>query len=139
MEKDIEAFVCRQICSNRGTDNVVMKTALIDLAERYHISVTPKMTKEEIYLQLREQLYLKDILAVCNIGVKSIDVQQLFGITHRELKKLEESGFLRVSGKRRFCAYGRNIYVPLYDAIQVYSLTPEAVHDELKRLSKRKV
>ncbi len=127
-----EEFVQRQIAANRGTENAVMKDGLIKLAVKNGIEIKPNMTKAEIYRLLRKQLDLERILEVCeHIGVRSIDIQQRFGVTHPEVKKLEKSGFLKVSGYEKIRIYGKYRQVPLYDPFQVYDLTAEAIHAEL--------
>lgn len=70
-----------------------------------------------------------------HIGIRSLDVQDRFGITHQEVKKLEKSGFLKISGYETARLYGRYVKVPLYNPVQVFALTVERVRDELKKLS----
>lgn len=136
---DAEAFVRRQICANRGTENAVMRDDLIKLAEQNGIKVKSTMTKDEIYLQLRERLNLESIIEICeHIGVRSINMQQRFGIPHTEVKKLERSGFLKASGYEEIRLYGKYRQVPLYNPVQVFELTREAIDSELKQLSERK-
>ncbi len=134
-----EEFIHRQICANRGTKSAVMKDDLVRLAVKNGIDVKPNRTKEEIYRLLRTQLDLESILCACkHIGVRAIDIQQRFGITHPEVKQLEKSGFLRVSGYETVRMYGKYRQVPLYDPCQVYELTAAAIYAELHCLSRQK-
>lgn len=137
--EDAEAFVRRRITANLGSDNVIMKDDLIKLAEERGIKLDKNMTKDQIYLELRKHVSIDEILALCEcIGVSSRDIQDRFGIDHKSVKKLEKSGFLKVSGKMRFRMYGKNMYAPLYDPFQIFSLSTEEVQAELEKLGKKK-
>lgn len=63
------------------------------------------------------------------IGVTSKNYQEAFGITHKQVKKLEKKGILKVVGNYKFRAYGRVLKAPLYDAYQFAMIADETVKE----------
>ena len=63
------------------------------------------------------------------IGVTSKNYQEAFGITHKQVKKLEKKGILKVVGNYEFRTYGRMLKAPLYDAYQFAMIADETVKE----------
>ena len=60
-------------------------------------------------------------------GVSSKNYQDTFAITHKDVKRLEKKGILKVVGEYRFRAYGKYMYAPLYDIFQFASIPEEVI------------
>lgn len=57
-----EEFIRHEICAHRGTENVIHKDALIAVAHSLGVEVdSKKMTKDEIYLQMRKSVSVADL------------------------------------------------------------------------------
>lgn len=131
-----EDFIRNEVAANRGNRSIITKGELLRIASDHEVPANAGMGKAEIYDRLRQNLSLFDILKHCKgIGVKSYNIQEKFGISHKEVKKLEESGFLKISGYETARLYGKWVQVPLYDPVRVYELTVEEVRSELEKLS----
>lgn len=128
-----EDFIRHAITSNRGTQNVLDKYELISLALTHDIDINPqKMTKDEIYLRVIEKVPLEEICKKCrHLGVSSHSFQQKFNVTHKEVKRMARSGFIKITGSERFRAYGKECYADLYSVYDYFRLTAEEVHNWL--------
>lgn len=131
--RNADEFVCREFSVNHGTQSPVSKGQLLEVALKNEIKATPAMKKTEICDRICEKLGARWLLEnFCSVGVRSIDIQIRFGVSHRDVKKLEKSGFLKISGYQPVYIYGKYRKVPLYDPYQVYALTDADVQDALK-------
>lgn len=128
-----EEFI-RQICANRGTQNVIDKDGLVALARSFSIEVDEKkLTKDEIYLRMRKSVSVEDIVAHCqHIGVSSFGFQQKFGITHEEVKRMARFGFIKVTGSQRIRLYGKYRNTDLYSVFDYFRLSQEDVDEWLR-------
>ena len=63
------------------------------------------------------------------IGVTSKNYQEAFGITHKQVKKLEKKGVLKVVGSYEFKAFGKHLNAPLYDAYQCASIDEKLIKE----------
>lgn len=61
------------------------------------------------------------------IGVTSKNYQEAFGITHKQVKKLEKNKIINVVGSYEFRAYGKYLDAPLYDAYQLVSIPEDEI------------
>ena len=131
-------YIKRQIVANKGTQNSIMKDKLIELAKKNGVLVEKSDTKEMIFVNLVEKMPLEDIVAECNIGIGSFAFQQKFGITGADVKKMAEKGFIKVTGKEYFRAYGQSLYANLYSVFDYYRLTSDEVHKWLQANTRKK-
>lgn len=63
------------------------------------------------------------------IGVSSKVYQDTFGITHKQVKKLEKKGVLKVVGSYEFKAFGKHLNAPLYDVYQCASIDEKLIKE----------
>ena len=120
-EISIDEFIKQQIIRNDGTRSLVYKHKLVEECEKRNIKTAVTSTKE----QLTELLV--DSGMSYGIGVTSKNYQEAFGITHKQVKKLEKKGILKVVGNYEFRAYGRLLKAPLYDAYQFGAIADETI------------
>lgn len=119
-----EDFIRHQICRNKGTQNLMDKSVMIALAQTNGAEVNDKMTKEELYAQLRKVVPLEEIAAECeHLGVASISYQRKFGITNTQLRSMAKSGFIQITGTERFRSYGAYREANLYSVFDYFRLT----------------
>ena len=127
----VEEFVKREIVKNAGPDSMVFKDQLIGLCKELEIPFEMKMNKEELFHALLEAGHSYQMLAEhFKIGVSSQVYQHSFGITHSDVKKLENKKVLKVVGHYDFRAFGRYNSAPLYDVYQYANMSD----DDMKRL-----
>lgn len=129
-----EEFIRHEICAHRGTENVIHKDALIAVAHSLGVEVdSKKMTKDEIYLQMRKSVSVEDIATHCqHLGVSSLSFQQKFGITHEEVKRMARFGFIKITGSRRIRLYGKYRNADLYSVFDYFRLSQEDVDEWLR-------
>lgn len=136
-ELTAEEYIRRQLTKNAGTDNLVMKQTLIDRCNELGVPVIVSMTKSDLLDQLVGAGVSWQQLAIdYGVGVTTFEYQREFGIDHAAVKKLERRGLITVVGKSRFRGFGRNNYIPLYDAFQFAGLTADqmaAMLDQAER------
>lgn len=127
--KTSEEYIRHQINANRGTQNVIRKSDLAKIARLYDIDVNEnKMTKDDIYLMLRDKISVKTLANECiHLGVNSFAFQQKFDITHDEVKRMARLGFIEITGSERFRAYGKYRYADLYSVFDYFRLTQDEV------------
>ena len=131
--KSPEEFIQREICANRGTQNVIDKDELAALARSFGVEVdTMKLTKEEIYLHMRNSVSAEDIVDHCQcLGVSSLSFQQKFGITHEDVKRMARFGFIKITGTKRVWLYGKYRNVDLYSVFDYFRLLQDDVDEWL--------
>ncbi|MBR2045332.1 MAG: hypothetical protein IJ958_04260 [Agathobacter sp.] len=127
----VEEFIKREIVKNAGPDSVVFKDQLIGLCKELEISFETKMSKEDLFNALLDAGHTYQMLAEhFKIGVSSQVYQQSFGITHSDVKSLENKKVLKVVGYYDFRAFGRYNSAPLYDVYQYANMSD----DDMKQL-----
>lgn len=137
-----EAFVRSEVVANRGTHNIVNRAELVDdvhLASSGNEDLS-HATKAELFDRLVDLVGAK-AYTMYPVGVSSRCFQLKFGITHREVLKMANAGFLKATGTSNFRMYGRACSAATYDPYQYYSLTTEEVHEWLdthKRIQRKK-
>lgn len=137
--KTPEEALLTLICQNRGLQNFIRIDQLIEGAKEHGIKeIARTARKPEIAAQLFPLMDCYAFSVKYGVGVKSVDMQSKFGITHGQVKKLEKAGLINVVGKERFRAFGGYKYAPLYDLWQYFELTTDDVQKELSKLDKRK-
>lgn len=126
-----EEFIRAEILANRGSNNVVDKSALQTVvswkAEGENLST---LSKAELFDRIVEQ-YGSDAYTMFPVGVSSICFQKKFDISHKDVLKLAKAGILTVTGERKFRKYGKYLYAKTYSAFDYFRLTPEAVREYL--------
>ncbi len=137
-EEYIKAFVLL----NLGKESIYSKADLMKLCEDRGIDVsegTSKYTKVQLYEKL-----IESGLTPCDferggkgIGVSSWHYQEEFGITHADVKWLEKHERLIVVGRRRFRAYGKYRYAPVYSLLQFATISVEELADMLSKKKQR--
>lgn len=128
-ELTVEEFVKKEICKNGGTQSVAFKDSLIGLCESLKISCNDKMSKNELFDLLVTNGYgYRDFAEKFGVGVSSQVYQKEFDITHKDVKRMEKKGILKVVGEYRFRAYGKYMYAPLYDVFQFCEITEKEVN-----------
>ncbi len=130
--KTAEEYIRYEIISNKGTQNVIDKDKLIQLANSKGIEIKTEMKKGDIYTLLRGKISLEDIVARCeHLGVSSYSFQIKFEITHQEVKRMARLGIIQITGKERFRANGKYRYADLYSVFDYFRLIREDVHNWL--------
>lgn len=127
-----EEFIRAEILANRGSNNIVDKAGLLEVAEwkaRENEDLS-KLSKAELFDWIVEQ-YGKTAYWMFPVGVSSISFQLKFGITHKEVLKLAKAGILTVTGERKFRKYGKYLYAKTYSAFDYFRLTQEEVRKAL--------
>lgn len=128
-ELTVEEFVKQEICKNGGTQSIAFKDNLIRLCEIKKIPYNNKMSKNELFDLLVANGYgYRDFAEKFGVGVSSQIYQKEFNITHKDVKRMEKKGILKVVGEYRFRAYGKYMYAPLYDVFQFCEITEKEVN-----------
>lgn len=131
--KTAEEYLDWLFLGNRGTQSFVQKDDLKRLAESYNLSFKTNATKEELYTLILSCVTHKELACKFKAGVSSYEYQHKFNISGDEVKRLARLGFVSITGRQRFRAYGKYQYAPLYDVFEFYSLTPNYVQEILKQ------
>ena len=132
-EFTFEEFVRKKICENGGTQSVAFKDDLIGICKILKIPYNDKMSKNEVFELLVANGYdYRDFAEKFGVGVSSQVYQREFNIMHKDVKRMEKKGILKVVGKYRFRAYGKYMYAPLYDVYQFCEITNEEMKNLLK-------
>jgi hypothetical protein len=106
-ELSVEEYIKMQICKNAGTQSFAYKDQLCDLCEKMGITYSDKLKKDELFDLLIANGCDYTLLAQkYGVGVSSKNYQDTFAITHKDVKRLEKKGILKVVGEYRFRAYG---------------------------------
>ena len=135
----VEEFIKREIVKNAGPDSVVFKDQLIGLCKEADLLYEAKMGKEELFHVLIDGGFTHEMLAKrFRVGVSSQVYQESFGITHDEVKRLENKKVLMVVGSYDFRAFGRSLSAPLYDVYQYANMTDDEMKELLQKYPARK-
>lgn len=127
--KSPKEFIQHEICSNRGSQNVIKKSDLTVLVRSFGIEVDErKMTKADMYLLLKDAISIEKIANHClHLGVSSYSFQQKFDVTNAEVKRMARLGFIQVTGSKRIRMYGKYRNADLYSIFDYFRLTKNEV------------
>lgn len=124
----IEKYIKIQIVRNDGIRSLVYRKDLIEECASRNIQTKATSTKEQLMeLLVSNGVTYKELANRYKIGVTSKAYQDMFGITHNQVKKLEKKKVIDVVGQYEFRAYGRNLKAPLYDIYQFASIPEEVI------------
>ena len=124
----IEEYIKIQIVRNDGIRSLVYRQDLADECKARNIQTKATSTKEQLVeLLVSNGVTYKELANRYKIGVTSKAYQDMFGITHNQVKKLEKKKVIDVVGQYEFRAYGRNLKAPLYDIYQFASIPEEVI------------
>lgn len=124
----IEEYIKIQIVRNDGIRSLVYRQDLVDECKARNIQTKATSTKEQLVeLLVSNGVTYKELANRYKIGVTSKAYQDMFGITHNQVKKLEKKKVIDVVGQYEFRAYGRNLKAPLYDIYQFASIQEEVI------------
>ena len=124
----IEEYIRIQIVRNDGIRSLVYRQDLVDECKARNIQTKATSTKEQLVeLLVSNGVTYKELANRYKIGVTSKAYQDMFGITHNQVKKLEKKKVIDVVGQYEFRAYGRNLKAPLYDIYQFASIPEEVI------------
>ena len=127
-ELSVEEYIKIQLVRNDGAKSLVYRQDLIDECKSRNIQTKATSTKEQLVeLLVNNGVTYKELASKYKIGVTSKAYQDMFGITHNQVKKLEKKKVIDVVGQYEFRAYGRNLTAPLYDIYQFASIPEEAI------------
>ena len=127
-ELSVEEYIKIQLVRNDGAKSLVYRQDLIDECESRNIQTKATSTKEQLVdLLVNNGVTYKELASKYKIGVTSKAYQDMFGITHNQVKKLEKKKVIDVVGQYEFRAYGRNLKAPLYDIYQFASIPKEII------------
>ena len=137
-EISIEEYIKKEICKNAGTQSVAFKDQIELLCDSMGIKYTNKLGTGELFdLLIQNGCGYQQLAEKFGVGVSSQVYQSAFNITHKDVKRLEKKGVLKIVGKYRFRAFGKYNYAPLYDIFQYASLSDNDVQQLLKEYSNR--
>ena len=127
-ELSVEEYIKIQIVRNDGIRSLVYRKDLIEECASRNIQTKATSTKEQLVeLLVSNGVTYKELANRYKIGVTSKAYQDMFGITHNQVKKLEKKKVIDVVGQYEFRAYGRNLKAPLYDIYQFASIPEEVI------------
>ena len=127
-ELSVEEYIKIQLVRNDGIRSLVYRKDLIEECASRNIQTKATSTKEQLVeLLVSNGVTYKELANRYNIGVTSKAYQDMFGITHNQVKKLEKKKVIDVVGQYEFRAYGRNLKAPLYDIYQFASIPEEVI------------
>ena len=127
-ELSVEEYIKIQIVRNDGIRSLVYRKELIEECASRNIQTKATSTKEQLVeLLVSNGVTYKELANRYKIGVTSKAYQDMFGITHNQVKKLEKKKVIDVFGQYEFRAYGRNLTAPLYDIYQFASIPKEVI------------
>lgn len=127
-----EDYILCMLTSRSQSSNAVPKEVLVSYACSQGIEVTRSMTKKDIFIELKEKISLEDIALDLSIGVSSGSFQMKFGLSHNEVKRMARLGFIQITGKEQFRAYGKYCYADIYSVFDYFRLTKKDVHKWLE-------
>lgn len=124
----VEEYIKIQLVRNDGIRSLVYRKDLIEECASRNIQTKATSTKEQLVeLLVSNGVTYKELANRYKIGVTSKAYQDMFGITHNQVKKLEKKKVIDVVGQYEFRAYGRNLKAPLYDIYQFASIPEEVI------------
>lgn len=132
-----EDFIRSEILANRGTNSVVTKEQLAEVAGWKSEDGRPieRLAKGKLWAMVVNQ-YGERAYTMFPVGVSSICFQQKFGINHKDVLKLAKAGVITCTGERKFRKYGRYCHAKVFSAFDYFRLTAEDVHMQLEQLQR---
>lgn len=117
------------LCQNRGTQNFLSKDELISIGKIRGLEFDNCDYKKSDLCDMLLSVYTVDELQrLAHTGISSYHWQKKFNITNAQLKKLAKLGYIQVTGKERFRAYGSYRYAALYSITDFCNITVNDVH-----------
>lgn len=130
-----EEYILHRVETDLGTQNCISKVELLKMAKMHGIIITPDSHKSEIARLVMKKIGAEAFAEKCeHLGVSNYGMQQKFGISHADLRRLTRIGFLQVTGKERFGKPGAYHYADLYSVFQYFQLTKEDVQMFLEEM-----
>lgn len=130
-----EEYIRKVITANMGTKSVMLKQEMIELAKNMNVVSDDKelsaMNKDELYDLLHSSMTVEELALHAHIGIGSYDFQTKFDIDNSDVKYMASHGFIAITGKERFRAYGKEHYADLYSCFDYFRLTKEDVWEWL--------
>ncbi len=138
-EYEPHEYIKMNICANRGSHSALFKDDLIELAENRNIPLSGTETKEQLF-DLLSSSGISDLEweIYGGIGVPSKTYQDFFHITHQDVKRLEKSGRLTVTGSYPVRRFGKYLDIPLYCLSEFLGIKQETIDKWLKGFQKEK-
>ena len=123
-----EEFIRAQVIANHGNKSIVPKAALVNDVTYYKLHDSPEqLSKAELFDVLVAGIG-ESAYRLYPVGISSINWQDKFGITHKDVRTMAKGGFITVAGKMEFRLYGRTCFADTYSPFDYFRLTPEVVH-----------
>lgn len=135
-----EEFIRAEVLANRGSQNIIDKSKLIDMVVDVDSDIDrnyKKMSKKEL-LDLLVELAGLEVYSKFPVGVNSMSFQLKFSITHQDVLKMAKKGFITPTGEVRFRKYGRYCHAKTYSPYDYFRLTAEEVHAWLESHTSKK-
>lgn len=127
-EMSVDEFIKIQILKNDGVHSFVFKKDLVEECKSRNIETKATSTKEQLLeLLIEKGVTYKEMAEKYKIGIASKGYQETFGITHKQVKKLEKNKIINVVGSYEFRAYGKYLDAPLYDAYQLVAIPEDEI------------
>lgn len=127
--KTPEAFIIAELCKNKGAQNNVMKCELVEDAKKLQIDFDEKRAdKKELIEKIIAKIGTEAVAEQYGVGIGSYHWQQKFDITNADVRKMAKKGFIKITGRERYRAFGKYQWANLYSVFQFYQLTAEEIH-----------
>lgn len=126
--KTPEEFIRFQLTCHNA---LIYKKDLVKFARDNGARVNSRMKSLEVYNAVRDVMTLEELLdrlQLAGMGVSSYSFQLKFNVTHEEVRRMARLGFIEITGKSRFTAYGKLCTADLYSVFDYFRLTKEEVH-----------
>lgn len=129
--KTPEEHILYLIGQNRGTNNFISRSELIDLLRKYDCDFKLSFSKYEMARLLATKIGYEELEKVANVGMPSIDFQQKFNLTNEQIKKLVKRNILHVTGKEGFRIYNKYRVANLYSVFDYFNYTEKELKNYL--------
>lgn len=129
--KTPEEHILYLIGQNRGTNNFISRSELIDLLRKYDCDFKLSFTKHEMARLLATKIGYDELEKVANVGMPSINFQQKFNLTNEQIKKLAKRNILHVTGKEGFRIYNKYCIANLYSVFDYFNYTEKELKNYL--------
>lgn len=139
--RSVEEMIIGRISENRGAKNFINKSTLIAIAKENGIDVTDNPIKKDIAEKIAEVIGYSELAIRANVGVSSKELQDKFGITNDDVKRMAKNEFFTIVGKESFQMYGKTRYANLYSPYDYFKSKEEVdnwISEHPKRRSHRK-
>lgn len=135
-EVTVEQYVREEALRHQG-GNSVSKDELYAKCKEKGIKCKRSLSKAQCFDLLVENGVSYEELAQ-KIGVSSQVYQDSFGISHKDVKRLEKHGVIKISGQYEFSAFGKKQFAPLYDVYQFCRMSDDDMKKILEKYPKGK-